>query len=340
MATIDLSKLAAIPYFDLKNLAGRTISSLTFHDAGEWHMWVNAGDQLIKMQGFPSEAAYFAKEAADPNDFCSHFLDFMAQQACFPEVTRAVFGIHDDIYNLSASLSKIEHIHATRAAIGRGCHRMVSAEIEYIFTVCRSIFDLLHEVARKLWDFVHLLDTTVTKKPLKKKFSEMFSYNGESATLESFHVRFGMPVSLAQFYLTWKDFFFSLREFRDNITHNGSTIQTIFEGDTGFLIAKALKPFHDLDIWWDDEREPNDILPLMPALGVVIYRTLAACEEFSRIFSSIVKFPTPVAPGMHFFLRGYFNRQLNQALNDAVERLQALQAEKDAASGADSLPNQ
>ena len=95
MATIDLSKLAAIPYFDLKNLAGRTISSLTFHDAGEWHMWVNAGDQLIKMQGFPSEAAYFAKEAADPNDFCSHFLDFMAQQACFPEVTRAVFGIHD-----------------------------------------------------------------------------------------------------------------------------------------------------------------------------------------------------------------------------------------------------
>jgi hypothetical protein len=46
MTQIDLSKLSAIPYLDLSDVQGRTISSLCFHD-GDWKMWINAGDKLI-----------------------------------------------------------------------------------------------------------------------------------------------------------------------------------------------------------------------------------------------------------------------------------------------------
>jgi hypothetical protein len=321
MASIDIQKLATVPYLDLPNLAGRTISTLMFHDAGQWRLWLEAGGALVEVKAWSAEYFYFAKDPADPDDIFFHFLDFMAQRACFPEIVRALSGIHDDVFNLSASLVKIEHIHATRAAAGSGCHRMVATEIEYIFMVCRSIFDLLQEIALKLWATIQLVDPNVVKKPLKESFNAMVNFEGKPATGESLMRRFGLPPPLADFYVAWREFFTTLRDFRDNISHNGSQIQSIFTGTHGFQIAKALRPFHDMDIWRPDERETNEVVPLMPALGVVISRTLGACEEFSQIFSRIIAFPPPIAPGMRLFMRGYFNQSFNLILRDAADRI-------------------
>lgn len=321
MSSIDIQKLAVVPYLDLPNLAGRTISTLMFHDAGQWRMWLEAGGELVEVQAWPAETFYFAKNPADPDDISFHFLDFMAQRACYPEIVRALSGVHDDIFNLSASLAKIEHIHATRATAGAGCHRMVASEVEYIFSVCRSLFDLLQEIALKLWATIRLVDESVVKKPLKESFSEMVNFGGKPATQEILMKRFGLPSPMADFYVAWRGFFATLKAFRDNLAHNGSPIQSIFTGAEGFQIAKALRPFHDMDIWRPEEREANDVVPLIPALGAVISRTLGACEDFSQMFSRIMAFPPPIVPDMHLFMRGYFNASFNRILRDAVSRL-------------------
>jgi len=198
---------------------------------------------------------------------------------------------------------------------------MVASEIEYIFVVCRSIFDLLQEIAVKLWAKITLTDASIQKKPLKDSFNKMTHYEGNPVNSDVLASRFGLPLPLANYYVKWQGFFGLLRSFRDNVVHHGSQIQTVFAGEQGFMIAKSLKPFFDLNVWRDSERQPNDIVPLMPALGVVVYKTLAACEEFSQTLATVVQFPPPIAPGMHLFMRGYFNQSFTSILRDAAERL-------------------
>jgi hypothetical protein len=60
MKGTELTKLSAIPYLDVLHLQGRFISTLTFYDAGNWRMWIPAGDQLVEVKAWPAEAFYFS----------------------------------------------------------------------------------------------------------------------------------------------------------------------------------------------------------------------------------------------------------------------------------------
>jgi hypothetical protein len=321
MTSVDLAKLSVIPYLDIPNLQGRFISTLSFYDAGAWRMWIAAGDQLIEVKAWPSESFYFSVKAESPHDLCFHFLDFIAQRASFPEIQKPILGMRDDIYNLSASVSKIALIHSSRDAIGSGVSRMVVTEVEYIFSVCRSIFDLLQEIICALWDTVQLTDSSVTKKPLKETFSEAIRFKGEVSTSEGLIKRFGLPPPLADFYVRNSEFFMALRDFRDNIIHRGSQVQTIFSGESGFLIQASLRPFSTMKIWREEEKQPNNLVPLLPALGMVIHNTLSACEDFSSTMEKIIHFPPPIVPNMKFFMRGYFNELFAATLRDANGRI-------------------
>jgi hypothetical protein len=66
-------------------------------------------------------------------------LDFIAQRASFSELQKPILGLRDDVFNLSASLAKISHLHATKDIVGPGVSRMAVTEIEYLFSVCRSV---------------------------------------------------------------------------------------------------------------------------------------------------------------------------------------------------------
>jgi hypothetical protein len=50
MDNIEISKLSAIPLLGYFSLHGRFISTLMFYDAGEWRMWISAGDQLVEIK--------------------------------------------------------------------------------------------------------------------------------------------------------------------------------------------------------------------------------------------------------------------------------------------------
>jgi hypothetical protein len=140
-------------------------------------------------------------------------------------------------------------------------------------------------------------------------------------TADELTERFGIPAPLAQCYVESASFFVDLRKLRDNVIHLGSSVQIIFEGENEFLISQKQVPFRELNIWRPEEREPNDLVPLQPALAYVVWRTLGTCDAFSRTIEKIFSLPTAIVPTMHLYLRGYFNDILKRSLDDINRRL-------------------
>jgi hypothetical protein len=212
MTTIDASHLSVIPFIDMKSVDGRFLSSSTFFDEGRWRLWTPVDTGLIELKIVePLEMLYFARSPASERDLHFHFLDFVAQRAAFPEVMHGFSGISDDVLNLTTLLSKVELLHSARETVGHGVTRMVTTEVEYFFSVCRSVFDLLQEIIARLWANIKLNDASIKKKSLKFSFNDMVTFEDKPATLETLQSRFGLPVPLANVYLHFAEFFADLR---------------------------------------------------------------------------------------------------------------------------------
>jgi len=164
MPAISLSELSKVPFIDLTNLQGRTIPTLSFFAEGEWHLWVPTADGLVRMKGKPVEGCYFAREAEAGTDAYLGFLDFIAQRCSWPPVLKPFEGLRQDFFNSCASVRKFDLLFESSAALGTSTSRLVVTELEYLFSLCRSIFDLLQEVIAVQWQAVHLLDQTIKKK--------------------------------------------------------------------------------------------------------------------------------------------------------------------------------
>lgn len=325
MKHINSNDLSVIPYIDSSQIPGRFLTSLAFYDDKKWKMWILTHESKpIEIQIVsPAEAGYFSKSPEKQSDIYIHFLSFIAQCSNFSGMLKPFQGLVDDIYNISASLAKIKHISKTKDIIGKGAHRMIITEIEYLFSLCRSMFDLFQEILRSIWNSIHLLDESIKKKPLKETFSKMVSGGDRVEIKKKLTEKYGLPPYLAECYAANSSFFNILKSFRDNIIHRGSSVQILFDGgeDNGFLIHKTLKPFSDIGIWKESEELPNELVPLFPALGIVVYKTIASCNHFITVMEQIIQFPPPIVPEMYYFLRGYFDDVLDNALEDAHNRI-------------------
>lgn len=319
--------LEAIPFVSLKKINGRFLISTLFYDQKAWRMWLPAGDKLLEVKvAGPAEMFYFGSEPASKNDTEFDFLSFIAQRASFPPVKKAVAGLMDDIFNITASIATIKHLHATRSALGEGVSRMAVTEVEYLIFICRGIFDFLQEVVSRLWEQVSFFDSTQQKKSLKdrQKFSEVVVYNRAEATFEQIKERTGMPDQLVAWYCRYTQFFMSLKTFRDNLVHRGSQVQTIFVAEDGFAIQERMMAFKALNPWFSEEKGPNSLVPLMPALAMIVNNTLAACEDLSLTMRDCIKFPDDLVPGMSLYMRSYFNESFMEMLSDLNNRMQIL----------------
>ncbi|MFM0292242.1 hypothetical protein P0D68_03715 [Paraburkholderia sp. RL17-380-BIE-A] len=336
MAQIDSSQVATIPFIDSVRLHGRFLSSTLFYDDNRWRLWTAADGRFFELKIVePLEMFYFARDAQSEHDLYFHLLDFVAQRAAFPDVKHAITGMMDDFLNLTTTVPKIELLHASRAKIGHGINRMVTTEIEYLFSICRGLFDLLQEVIGGLWNRVQLREPSTVKKPLKKSFNEMVTYEGKPTTRESLQARFGLPEMLADMYIRTSGFFRDLRQMRDNLVHRGTSVQTIFSDDHDFLISGHLRPFESMAIWRDEEKRPNGLVPLLPALSTMIYGTLSACGAFSHALEATIGFPTPLVPEMRLFLRCPLGERFLVSMRDSGVRATPVTADGDATASSE-----
>jgi hypothetical protein len=316
MAQVAISELRKVPHLDHENLRGRNLASLTFYVKGEWHFWIPTDAGLIRMKGWPAEGFYFAKEPESETDGYLHFLDFIAQLGNWPKVSRPLRGLMEDFFNLSASLKKFDILFEYSAKDRSGVARLVVTELEYLFSLCRSIFDLLQEVIAAQWEIVRLLDPTLKKRQLPLTFSAIILDSERIRTPEELVKRFLIPSQLADFYARTGPYFQILRTFRDKFVHGGNSPDLVFVTERGFAMRASTQPFQSFNIWNNEHRLPNDLCSLRPALAYLVNETLRACEDYASTIQTVVQYPPQICPGFHFFMRGYFNDQL--LMNDTV----------------------
>jgi hypothetical protein len=202
----DVISLLEIPYLSKGDHSGRFLASPTFFDGG-WRMWMQTeGDsRFIEVHAWPAEALYFSAAPEQQSDICSEFLDFLGQRANRLALTRTFSAIKEDICNLGAALAKLSLIHGSENTSGSA--RMAATQVEYILLVSRSIFDLLQEVIKSVWETVRLFDGSKLKS-LKKSFAEMTLRGDEVRTVR----RDRGPISTADVHgrmLHWSCSYFS-----------------------------------------------------------------------------------------------------------------------------------
>jgi hypothetical protein len=320
MALGEIVEFSQIPFFDHPEIPGRFVTSVMFYNDAGWRVWLQTeGNKFVEVQAWPAETFYFGTKPEQQDDIYSVFLTLLAQRINYSDLKPIFSGIADDYFNLSASLEKLKLIAAK--AEQRGAARMAATEVEYLLSLCRSLFDLLQEVIEKLWDRTTLTVPNGKKRALKQSFSDMVLHANTPRTAQELCDRFGIPPVLADCYAKHAPLFLKLRQFRDNLVHRGYQVQAIFAGDGTFLIRRGFGPFRPLNIWYDPECQPNDLVPLMPALHMLVYATISACEEFGDALFKCIKFPPPIVPDMALFMRGYFNATFMEMVRDAEKRL-------------------
>lgn len=273
------------------------------------NVWIVADSKIIELKGAkPVESDYFGKIPGSSSDFYLEFLNFLFQRAITVKTFPKILSIQNDIHNLSASLSKIDLFFYSRREYH--VHRFVTTEIEYIFNVCRSIYDLLQEIISDIWDTSKLFDDSVRKSSLKKSFAKMVFHNNEIITQEQLMDKYGLSPKIAQFYVKEAPFFKILREYRNMIEHGGHTPERIFETEKGFAIFSDNYPFKEFEVWDEDTFLKNKLAPLRPVISYIVYRTFNSMNNFIFAVSQEFIFPDEIAPDYKLFIRGNYTIQL------------------------------
>lgn len=330
MDMVKQSMVEKIPFLNHGNLNDRFLSTMIFWHNKEWNMYADIDGKFVNLRAWPAENFYFGESAERPTDFASHFLNLTAQRACYLGLELPILGIRDDLFNISACVAKLKLMHDTKEQNKHGVCRMVATEVEYLYSLCRSMYDLLQDFASKLW--ARYKPKEPPKIPgknrpkmypeLPKSFADMTLNDKVPRTADELVAKYKIPFEWANFYVQQCKFFTGIRHFRDNVVHNGSYVNHVMESEHGFLIQKDKKPFDGMNLWKEEEEFDNGIVLLMPAIGSVILHTLSALENFSMMLERNIAFPEPIVPGMHFYMRSYYDKELTDLLQDAIDRLE------------------
>src|ERR1051325_5222990 len=304
-------------HLDLENLQGRRIPLIPLHDFEGWHVWLSTPEgQIMHLRPIEAaEAMYFAEKAANESeDFHWLFVDFLVQRFELGKVTNRLSAIIDDVWCLSASMAKIElshqHVHDDRVALDW----LVATEIEYLVSVCRSMFDLLQEVIVHVWESITLDGNDRRNAKLKQKFSDIVLRDDAVLSSDEISHRSKIPDFLADYYAACGPFFLDLRNYRNKFLHRGDRAERIYVSQWGFSVRKDAQPFAKWNVW-DEESMETNVASLRPVLRYIVGNTLSAFARFAELMVQRVRFPPPLAPGYTVFFRNAYNAALLRALS-------------------------
>ncbi len=289
-----------------------------FFENDEWHSWFVIGDELRKIKAEPAESTYFSKHPVANSDIFSPFLNFIGQRGNSPSILRYYSGLNDDIYNLAASLEKLDFYYLNRNSIKHGISRFVVTELEYIFLLCRSIFDLLQEMINEIWINIKFTDGRKTKK-LKKSFTKVALFNERIHSEGEYIAKYNFTPELDSFYAKYCIFFKSLKDLRNGIAHGGSSFDVIFNTERGFAVQKNQKPFSDFNVWNENHMQKNNLCSLRPFVAFTVFKTLEACNDFVAAIQKNIQFPETITKEYNLYTRCSFGYQVNR-LEEIIEK--------------------
>lgn len=279
-------------------------------DDGKFHAWLVKGNDIIDWPVIDlREGEYFAKVAASDKDIYFDFLNFLYQRNTCSAVFPMVGYITNDMRNLAASLRKIELFY--EISHKENVTRLIVSELEYILTVCRSLYDHFQFIVKHIWAGVKLMDSSIKRNSLSDSFSAMVLKGNQIRTVEEIAKTYGLTASLAKFYSDETAFFERLRSFRDDIVHRGLTPGYIYVTERGFSVEKEDKFFSSFNVWTPKCFYKNDRLAsLKPVIAHIIQETLSTMGRFALTLQQQIKYPEDIAPGYHIFMRGEYLHKL------------------------------
>ena len=191
---VPTQELKKIGYLNAEVVGDRVVNVVPLWDGSGWHIWIPQPDgSLLKMR--PSESShsdYVAKEPARDDDLHLSFIEFMWKHASWEDVAVRVRALSEDVHNLAASMAKIDHAFECRKAIGHGVGKFVATEVEYVFGVCRSLFDLLQEIVAAVWERIELVDPELqrSKRRLPLSFARLSLHGDRLMTVDEITAKF------------------------------------------------------------------------------------------------------------------------------------------------------
>jgi hypothetical protein len=309
-ANVDARELAKIPYLRAEVVGDRQAALTSLWDGTEWHAWIpGPSGTLVHMRPRElAEGTYVAKAPARADDIHLPFAEFFWKRASWPAVGHWYNAILEDLHQLAAAVAKIDFFWAMREHAqggGLGIRRFVGSELEYLLTVCRSVFDELQEVVRAIWSKVRLVDEELQRRKgtLPPSFRKMVMSDGNLMQADEIGRRHNVPPPLAAAYQSAGSFLKVLRELRDGIIHHGRDAPIVLTGERGFILGKGEPGFASLPIWKPEHSFNEHAVSLRPAVAYLVATTLYTCNTFADVLGQIFAFPPDVAPDHHLFVR-------------------------------------
>ena len=223
-----------------REMDGRVLEAMPVWDGEQWTIWLPIGGGGLRPM-HPTAALqtdYLARMAAHANDVSFPFLEFLWQRASWPDVIQVLKRLRRDVRNFATCLAKFDHYYSTRSVLGSGASTFVETEIEYLFTLSRSIFDLLQEVIVCIGANVELCDPLAggRKVVLPKFFRKVVLKDDAAVPAADIQSRFQLRPGLAESYASIAQFFAQVRRFRDDVVHRGTSVELVFVTERGFCV--------------------------------------------------------------------------------------------------------
>lgn len=309
MRETSITDIQKVSYFKLNELDDRAIPLQSCYlGNSEWESWIPTEKGLLQLKVVNVvDACYYSKFPAKKTDVYIGFISLIMKRAYFKELVHFERGILEDINNLSVSVSKINLFHQIwREDKELVTRRFITTELEYIFKVCRSLFDLLQEVIAKIWArFRYIdIDASLSVKKLQPTFSKMVYKSNKLSSAQEIESRYLIPPALAQFYERNGVFFNWLRSYRDKISHGGNNIESLYIMDDGFAVSTEIEPFKGLHIWEKTELKTNKLGSVRALVAYTILNTLHVLEDFTSVIQTIMQLPPDIAPEYDVYIRG------------------------------------
>lgn len=251
---------------------------------------------------------YYSDEPAQPDDLELPLATFIVQHLSFRSVILPLYSLIDDIHLLSASIDKLEILRV--AQHGKDSLRfsfLVESEIEHLFILLRSMYDLLQKMIKQITRLLSTSDGKLVTNELKESFASIILKKEIPRSCDEIKIDFKFPPTLANFYFSERDKFIRIRKIRNDLAHTGKRLPSVFVTEQGFGIsAKGSDAWSALDIWKQHAMLPNDIGSVRALSGFLVGSFLSTLDNFEQALRSTIHptmLPTAVSEGKRIYLR-------------------------------------
>ncbi|MFW2565716.1 hypothetical protein ACN5O4_03940 [Aliarcobacter butzleri] len=295
--------------FSRDDLECRFVPLFPIYRNNNWEMYINTENGFLPLNIVDrADGFYISKEAVVKTDLRLNFFNFMLKKNNFKENLKLLSHIYDDVYNLVASVEKINFfasLHNMEENF-KLC-KYASIELESIFQNSRAVFDNLQKVQDNLLKNIVSINSDDYFSEKKVQFG--INKEKRKLTIDEYIKKYKIPELLAKFYVDFQDFFFFILNNRNDIFHSKKTFK-LFLGEEGFSISLKEYELENLYFWNNDNTLRNNLGSIKSLLAYIILNTINALEEYSKTIELIIKLPDSVIPEYEIFIRSEFNNTI------------------------------